>query len=252
MLVIRAFIGLALAGALILITPCEPNVAAQSAKQETSLVAVLESIFGDQPDYMADMTIVVLKNVITQKFARKAGKARWEFSPLDGEDIPGISQASRDYKIVIISYPDQTGLGLDPQEKSYAELPDSFRPRAPDMRSAYQAAVKAKSDLKVTVENLGVETLDGHKVDKMRVSFKGDRPTQGIFFYVAKELKNLLLKMEVNDIYEDRPTAQGEKMSIALSKVSLDVPDALFQIPGEYKKVDFDEFMSTVRGKIAK
>jgi hypothetical protein len=241
---IRVRIRFGLAIAIALSTACGPSVEAQKAAQEGNLFADFQSKMARQPDYMADMKIVLLKNVVVQRIARKGGKVRFEFSPFDDAALQ-VNEAARNYKIIFIAQPDQPWTALDPQEKSYAQLPDNLKTPAPDMQEIYRQVMGSKDEGKIVVDSLGFETVDGHETEKMRVRFKGEKGE--MFFYIAKDLSNLLVKMETSDIYEGRPAVKDEKMSYSLSNISLNVPDDSFQVPKGYKSVSFDSLMSTVR-----
>jgi len=124
------------------------------------------------------------------------------------------------------------------------------------MMDLLQDAVKSKGEFKVRLKNRGKEMVDGHETVKMEVIMKSDKPSQsdkgGLFFYIAKDLHDLVIKLEVTDLYEDRPTPAGEGWSYALSNISLEVSDDLFKTPERYKKVDFRSFSATVKQNTSK
>jgi TonB family protein len=62
-------------------------------------------------------------------------------------------------------------------------------------------------------------------------------------FILRRDMKNLFFKMESEGI-------DSMRGSYFVSNVSLDVPDELFEIPRDYKKVDFGSFMSTLKEKV--
>jgi hypothetical protein len=250
MSVIRFICGSLLVGSMFITASWEENASAQNTSQGNNTLTSVQSLFANQPNYMADMTIVLVKDTVTQRFAKKQGKIRCEFSILEVKD--GKSQKVNNDRVVVISYPNRTWIGFDPQEKTYCELPESFRPDLLDVQKLYKLAVRTEDDHKVIVENVGTEILGGHEVRKIRISFKDNNHDKGLFLYVAEGLKNLIVKMEVNDLYENLPTRKGQKMSLLLYNISLNVPDAIFQIPKDYRNVDFKAFMSAIKRTASK
>lgn len=250
MRVIIILSGFLIAGIVFPTASWEQSASTQNASRENDILTSVQTLFANQPDCVAYIAIVLVKDAIMQRFAKKQGKTRCEFSVFDLKD-GNLQKVSND-RITVIAYPSRTWIGLDPQEKTYSELPESFRPDLLDAQELYKRVVRTEDEHKVIVENVGAKALNGHRVQKIRVSFKGNKPENGIFFYVAKDLKNLIIKMEVNDLYEDQPSRKGEKLSLSLSNVSLNVPDALFQIPKGYRRVEFNSFISTIKRRTLK
>jgi hypothetical protein len=240
---------------LIALTPaCNRNLSAQDSAPESDLATALLEIFGDQPDYTADVSIVIA-SPRRMKMARKEGKVRFEWLNT-GNAASGKNKPSEYYSTIVISRPDQPSVAFDPQQKTYCEMPNEFKPPAPEMWQVVKEAMKGKEGFKIKLKNLGTETLDGHETVKMEMIAKSDKPSQkdkgGLFFYIAKDLKNLVIKMELTDLYEDQPTPIGQGWSYTLSNISLEVPDNLFQTPVGYRKVDFRSFMDTFRQNTSK
>jgi hypothetical protein len=233
---------------------CNQNLSAQDSSTKSDLVTAMLEIFGNQPDYTADLSIVIA-SPIRMKMARKEGKVRMEWLN-SGNSASGKNKASEYYRTIVINRPNEPSIAFDPQQKTYCEMPDESRPPTPEMLQLLKEAMKGKDGFKVKLKNLGTETLDGHETVKMEIILKSDKPSQsdkgGLFFYIAKDLKNLVIKMEVTELYEDQPTPLGQGWSYTLSNITLDVPDDLFKMPVGYKKVDFGSFMATFKQHTSK
>jgi TonB family protein len=230
------------------------EVSAQDSDIESDLVTATLGIFGNQPDYTADVSIVIA-SPIRMKMARKEGKVRLEWlNPSNAAS--GENKPLEYYRTIVINRPDQPSVAFDPQQKTYCEMPNESKPPAPEMLHVLKEAMKGKEEFKIKLKNLGTEILDGHETVKMEMISKRDKPSQsdkgGLFFYIAKDLKNLVIKMEVTELYEDQPTPVGQGWSYTLSNISLEVPDDLFQMPVGYKKVDFRSFMATFKQNTSK
>jgi len=197
-------------------------------------------MFADQPDHMADRTIVVNDSVIKMKFAKKQDKIRQEFYPLDNADSLK-NESYRYYKIVMISRLNQPTMAFDPQEKTYAGAPENFKMGSFDIEEFLKNASATLG--KVNARSAGTETIEGHEAKRISIRFQ-DGPEE-MNFYFATDLKNLFLKM-------DSGTIKQLKGSYTASNVSFDVPDELFEIPKDYKRVDFSLMISAIKQKALK
>src|SRR2546425_11561192 len=106
--------------ALTSIIGCGRNANAQKHPSETISFPTLLRMFADQHDHMADRTIVMNNSVVKIRFAKKQGKTRQEFYPLDQADTLK-NESLQYYKIITISKFNQPTTAFDPQEKTYAE-----------------------------------------------------------------------------------------------------------------------------------
>jgi len=226
--------------ALALIFGWGRNASAQKPKAETISFPDLIRMFADQPEHIADRTIVINGRVMRMKFAKKQDTTRQEFYPLDQAGSLK-SDSYRFYKIITISKLNQPTMAFDPQEKTYAEAPENLTLVSFDIEAFLRSA---SSEIgKIKAENAGTETIEGHSTTKIMVKFEGSE--EAMYFYFANDLKNLFLKMDSGSIKQI-------KGSYSVSNVSFDVPKQLFEIPKDYKRVDFNSMISTIRQKALK
>jgi TonB family protein len=221
------FIGVVLASSY------RPIAKAQTEFPEINSFADLLRMMASQPDHMADWTVVINEEKFGIhlnkhfKFAKKQGQTRQEFYPL--EDTQGVKKTDRSYRVISISQQGQPPLAFDPQALTYSEMPDGFRANPLDIDQLLNTARQVQDQIKV--QNLGTVTMEGHQSAKICMTITGEGE---IFFYFAKDLRNLLIRI-------DSGNNQGGGFSV--SNVSFEVPDDLFQIPKNYRKVDFNSFM---------
>jgi hypothetical protein len=232
--------------ATISLTPGDrQNLAAQKSTLETDLVTVFTELFANQPDHSADIHIMIA-DPSRMKIARKQGKVRMEWL----NPVNAVSRkVSKDgyYSIFMINRPDRPYTLFDPQLKTYAEMPEGIKPPAPEMLEMFKEMAKSKPELKCTVEDMGAVPLDGHRVNKLRIRSSGNEPP--MFVYVARDLKNLLVKFELTLPY---PPPNGTNVTYTLSNVTLDVPDSVFEMPAGYRKVDHQSFIETFKRNTAR
>lgn len=230
--------------ALALTCLCEYVPSSQNQKGETDFLTALEPIFANQPDFKADVTII-LADPIRMRIARSNGKVRFEWlNPARAVRAKG--QATKYYRTIVISQPGQPSLAFDPQQKTFTEMPSDDRPPAPEMLQLLKEFMKGKEEYKVVVEDAGSESLDGRQVSRLKITSQSEGSE--LFIYIAKDLKNLVVKLETG------PEAflGGKKISYTLSNVSLDVPDNLFEYPTGYRKVRHRTFMATFKQNTAR
>ena len=232
--------GVVIIAALTLILGCGRNASAQKHKAETISFPDLLRMFADQPEHIADRTIVINGSVMRMKFAKKQDTIRQEFYPFDQAGALK-SDSYRDYKIITISKLNQPTMAFDPQERTYAEAPENFTLLSFEIEAFLK---NASAELgKIKAENAGTETIEGHKANKIMIKFEGSE--EAMYFYFANDLKNLFLKMDSGSIKQI-------KGSYTVSNVSFDVPDELFEIPKDYKRVDFNSMISRIKQKALK
>lgn len=229
-----------LISSLIAILGCLGNSSAQKSNPEPISFPTLLRMFADQPDHMADRTIVLNDSTIKMKFAKKQDRIRQEFYPLDQADSLK-NESYRYYKIITISKLNQPTIAFDPQEKSYAEAPEDFKLVSFDIEAFIKNASAELGMIKA--ETSGTETIEGHEATRIKIRFEGS--TEEMYLYFAKDLKNLFLKME---------TGKNEwiKGSYTVSGISFEVGEEQFEIPKGYRRVDFNTMIATIREKAIK
>src|SRR5262245_41945316 len=222
--------------AVAVLAGCSQHGSAQKA--ETIQFPALLRMLAEQPDHMADRTIGINGSIVKIKFAKKQNKIRQEFHPFD-QAASLKDESYRGYSIVTITKPDQPTLAFDPQEKTYAEASADFKLSSFDIQG-FLKNLSGDSE-KIRVEKAGTEMIEGHESSKIRIKFED--ATEEVCFYFANDLNNLFLKM-------DSPNIKQMKGTYAVSNISLDVPDDLFEIPKGSKKVDFNAMMAALKQKL--
>lgn len=231
---------LTIIAALTLTLQYSRNTSPQTSQPESISFSDLIRMLADQPDHMADRTIVRIDNVIKMKFAKKRDKIRHEFYPLEAADSLK-TDSYRNYKIITIAKLNQPTMALDPQEKAYAEAPQDFKFVSFDLESFLKKVSAELGGIKA--ESVGTETIEGLQATKIRIRFEDS--AEEMYFYFARDHKNLFLEM-------DSGTIKQIRASYTVSNVSFDVPDELFEIPKDYKRVDFNSMISTIKQKALK
>src|SRR5258707_11638032 len=92
----------------------------------------------------------------------------------------------------------------------------------------------------VTLLALGTTEFDGHRCLKIEVMQK-DR-TEKVYLYAALDLKNLIV------VKQELGPKQGSIQK--LTKVSLEVPDALIEIPSDFKPIAHDKWTKMESAKV--
>src|SRR6185369_3593196 len=107
------------------------NLNADDSSIEYDFATAIATIFGDQPDYVADLSIVIA-TPIRMKMARKEGKVRLEWlNPR--KSASGRKEGGEYYRTILLHRPKEPSVAFDPQQKTYCEMPDEFTPPAPEM-----------------------------------------------------------------------------------------------------------------------
>lgn len=218
-----------------------PVTSAQTETPKTIPFMDFLRMFAEQPDYIAEWDFVVIEekfgiNVHEHiRMAKKQGRVWQEFYPL--KDVKGASKVAKAYKVMILRQAGRSGLALDPQTKKYAEVPNGFSAVPMDVEGLVAAAEKMSS--KVKVQEVGPASVDGHPVTKFRMTIESE--PGDIFFYFARDLKGLLIRIDGGD---------ANPGHITVSNISFDVPDDLFQIPEGYQSVSWDAFMRPIKQKV--
>ena len=138
-------------------------------------------------------------------------------------------------KIAVVSIPEKKIMRMMyPSMNAYVEsaLPDASTSGA------------SEKDYKVSVTEVGSETIDGHDCVKNKVVVTEPSGTSHeSTVWNAKDMDKFPLKIEMSD--------NGKQMSMMFKDVKLDKPDAaLFDPPADAKKYDsmMDMMMSRARG----
>jgi len=130
---------------------------------------------------------------------------------------------------------------LLPEEKIYAEVtPDSDLPSDKDddaLERSPEGLLHAETG-NSSYEALGKEAIGGRSADKYRVvvnaASAGNVSVSETFIWIDEALQ-MPVKSEMK-------SADGTRVLMELSGISLDVDNVLFQIPKDYQKVTFAEF----------
>lgn len=224
--------------ALVLAFTGSQHASAQKTQPEPISSSDLLKMLANQPDHIADRTVVLNDIAVKIKVAKKQDRMRQEFCPLD--QAPSLKDESyRRYKIITISKLNQPTIALDPQEKTYAEAPQAFASVAFDLEAFLRNMASETAKLKAEI--VGTETIEGIETNKIRLTFEGE--TEEMYLYLARDSrKNLFLKMDSGSVKQLRG-------SYTASNISFVVPDELFEIPKDYRRVTFDSMVASLRQK---
>jgi hypothetical protein len=209
-----------------------------SAKAQSVSSETIKKIVANRPDYRADYSVVIGRELIKIKLARRGKSFRHEIMPAQNA-VAQINDEYRYYELVTLTIPSKPVVAIDPQEKTYTELRAGFEFPTPDIEHHFQAALQQEG--KIIGEELGIETVDHHSAKKIRIRFASG---EMVTIYVASDLNDLVVKLE--------GTYEGVPISLSMSNISLQVPQDLFEVPKDYHRVDFEAFMATTRRKMLK
>jgi hypothetical protein len=177
-------------------------------------------IIANQPNYAADVKFVTGPSTFDLKVAKKGENWRVEFPlPAVGNSITYIR-------------PGQPTIQVFPDKKQYLELP------TPEETSAANPITTTLQELQrrnVTIERVGVETVDGRPTTKYRATKAGDDAE--LFVYTANDLKNLIVKLEGR--------RENRQFAGTWTNVTLDPPDSAVTPPADlstYQKIDAGAF----------
>lgn len=142
---------------------------------------------------------------------------------------------------IFIAEPGKPTIKVFPKRKEYAEMPvekkDDF-PIAPE-------ELAKRND--VMFKALGTEKVGQYTCLKIEAAYKDEKlkETMKFLFWVAPELKNLVVKSEMS-------FGQQGKFLTLLEDVSLSVNEELFRIPKGYKKVVEPGYMKRLENRTLK
>jgi hypothetical protein len=207
----------------------------QAAKEETKTEILnplteeehslnLRDILLSQPDFVADLSFFV-----NEGFGGYGGA---EHVARKGERYREESQFW-----TFVGEIGKTTVRLYPNGKVYDEMQPS-RVSAVDASLLYPKPFALGGG--ATLLALGTTEFDGHRCLKIEVMQK-DR-TEKVYLYAALDLKNLIV------VKQELGPKQGSIQK--LTKVSLEVPDALIEIPSDYKPIAHDKWTKIESAKV--
>ena len=130
---------------------------------------------------------------------------------------------------VVISFErsDQPSLHFYPRSREYCETPRS----GSWFENALNPGVARLSAPGMVFERIGDIEVDGHNCFKIQISNRDDASMR-IIYYLAADLRNLVVKTEFIDLLGTT--------TFALKDISFDVSNDLFRLPSDYRKCAAD------------
>src|SRR5215510_3858869 len=187
------------------ISGCGESMSSSASDQQTHKTqSTLRRLILDQPDFVALATLTFSG----EKLARELKGLSRSYS---------VSKKGSVYRAdmgVVISYerPNEPKLQFYPRSREYIEDPrleiwfaDAFAPGLAHLDAP-----------NLIVERVGEIELDGWKCTKIQLSNRDD-PSTTVTYYVAKGLRNLIIRIELVDLLSTQ--------TCSLRDVSLDVPN---------------------------
>lgn len=180
----------------------------------------------NQPDFVADLTFFRAERVSggggSERIARKGNRYRqesqfWIFIGESGKPAARVFPEAKTY------------YELEPARYESVNTSEPFNPKT--------LALEAH----VTYKVFGAVIIDGYRCIKIEATRK-ERP-KTIHLYAARDLRNLIIVAQV----VDPPRSFVQR----LSNVSLEVPDALVEIPRDYKPIERDRWTKVETAKVA-
>jgi hypothetical protein len=180
----------------------------------------------NQPDFVADLTFFRAERFGggggSERVARKGNRYR---------------QESQFW--IFVGESDKPAARLFPQAKTYDDLEP---PRYESANSSEPFNPKTLAlEATVTYKVLGTVMIDGHRCIKIEAT-RQEKPKK-IQLYAARDLRNLFIVAQVLD--------PPRRFVQRLSNVSLEVPDALVEIPRDYKPIEHDRWTKVETAKVA-
>ena len=211
-----------LAFALLVLFPAGPPPAGASPQSSPTTPLTMEQVLYHQPDFVADMTTSTHGFDVTQRVAVEGAWVRMD------SNIPFLFPGAK--STVMLIMPGRPVRVAAPDRREYYEMP------AEGPYAAIQAAVSGRlvltlPDQGTKVKVVGTEVLDGHPTTKFFFEDRGG--ARRVRFWAAHDLRGLVIRTEVSE----RVGGRRSDHTIRLSKISLDVPDELFELPADYTRV---------------
>ena len=239
---------------IFLVAVFPPGIIAQDDNSRAFSPSELLKMIADQPAHSGERKIVMNTASERWKFATNRNKVRKEFYPLEKSNR-FIDPSNRNYRIITTSEKGQPSLAYDPQAQTRTKLPDDFKVADLDLYGWVHSVVSGTNEVKI--EEVGTTLIDGHEARKISIKYRSQEDNvlqfRGVMtLYLAKDLKNLLIRIEDDSALEkgvegplERPHVQHSVYT--LSNISLDVPDDLFEIPAGYKEVGWEAFWAAIK-----
>jgi len=172
--------------------------------------ASLRKILVTQPDYTAVETSVILNP--EEGFGGKSKVAKM-----------GSRSREETDDAIFIREPGKPTIKIYPKRREYSEIPAE---KPDDFPTSAEELAKRPD---VTFKLAGAEKSGEYNCEKIRASYKLRDVEVDYFFFVAPELKNLVVRQEIS---------LGPLSFVTfLENVSFDVSEELFRLPAGYKKI---------------
>ncbi|MBI4751309.1 MAG: hypothetical protein HY774_22760 [Acidobacteria bacterium] len=193
---------------------------------QKSKTQLIQEVLLNQPDFYAQLTTLEKKEKGTFRVAKKEEFRRFEI----------VVPLERQHKetVVLITKNKQAIASLLPDRKGFLDSPEiglpgnvNFLPLALQMCCDQPTLIeKVVAEKGILLSEEGSKWIDGYECQVIKIVEPSSKVVWRIF--CAKELSNLIIKVEV----------PSERFSYTLSEIKLVVPQELFQIPSDYKKID--------------
>jgi len=180
----------------------------------------------NQPDFAADLTFFRSERRSggggSEHVARKGRRYRresefWIFVGESGKPSVRLFPVDRTYDDLL------------PARYESADSSEPFNPKTLALETG------------VTYTVLGATTIDGYRCIKIK-AIRKERPKE-VYLYAARDLRNLVIVAQV--LEPERSFVQK------LRNVSFEVPDALVEIPPDYKPIEHDRWTKVETARIA-
>jgi hypothetical protein len=177
----------------------------------------LRDVVANQPDFVADLVFFRSETVSgsggAMRLARKGKRFReespyWIFIGEEGKPSARLFPKAKAYD------------DMEPAREEFAGGSWPFNPQT----------LARETD--ISFEALGATDIDGHRCIKIEAIRKG-KPEK-IYLYAARDLKNLIIVAQVLN----PPFAFVQR----IESISLEVPDALVEIPKDYRPIEHDRW----------
>ena len=180
----------------------------------------LREILAAQPNYQADV------------FVRDKGAKAKHVGALAklGQSYRVEMRPPKGGRMVEIVRPGLPLLTLFPDHMLYDEGPEARLADFAMIPFTWLGDLSKRTD--VLLEEIGTVTIDGHECTKIRVTREGSSKPKT--FYAAKDLQNLVIKIELTETGEGWFSLADVYM---LKNVSLEVAEDLFQVPAGYQRI---------------
>lgn len=200
-----------LLGVIVLVLSSQNATLSRSGKSARDILI-------NQPDFMGEQIISDYEIAIEGGFSASSKVAK-----------KGETYRSDNGTFIFFSKPRQPTLRLDPNDKTYDELPEEEYDRRLWHVGADEVQTFARNR-EVEFEIAGTEKVDGRECVKIKATPKTQsvKDEGAAYFYAAKNLRNLVIKVEIQ--------TPGRVTVYSLKNISFKVPGKLFIMPADYKR----------------